>query len=77
MDAPEKLSRLHVREMNKNRYATQDYLDRVADYLSGKIKDDRITCGECANNKGRCVAIGNKGFYQPTLKQRCFTFLKK
>lgn len=77
MDVLEQTSRLATRVKNDNRHATQDWLDRVTDYHSGVIKDDRITCSECKNNMGRCVARGDTGVYMPNLKQRCIKFLKR
>lgn len=76
MDALEKASRLSTRVLNEHRLKTQDWLDRVQQYCDGIIRDDRITCSECKNNKGRCVSPGKGGFYALNLKQRCFKYLK-
>ena len=74
MDVLEKVSRLGVRVRNEKRSATNDWLERVKLRNEGKIKDDRVTCYECKNNKGRCLA--NQAWHFPQLKQRCIKFLK-
>lgn len=75
MDALEKASRLQTRVQNEERTATPDWLERVQLRCQGKIKDDRVTCNECKNNKGgRCLA--RQGWNIPHLKQRCIKYLK-
>jgi len=74
MEILEKVSRIQTRVLNEKRRATPDWLERVKNYHAGLIRDDRVTCYECKNNKGRCLA--NQAWHFPQLKQRCIKFLK-